>query len=1339
MKIFILSIFLIISLNIFAQTGPAGVGSSTSNILWVRSEDLSSLSDGDRIATWADNSGNSNDLTQSDNSYKPEYKTNVQNGFPVVRFNQTNNRLIKNSFSDFPTSGISVFMVNKTSSSTDGLFSYNTSTQDNEFLLFNSNALKLFRRGSQSSSSLDFNDDSWHIIDASWKSSGGNLEICKDNDFSSSHTATLSNGTDIVSGGCLAIAAEQDTIDGGYETSQYHNGDFLEIIVYNTALNTAQKIIVSNYLAAKYNLTISNDFYAYQASYSHELAGIGRFDASNTHISAQSADLITIDSASAMSTNGEYLLFAHDNGSISSWSSTGSAYNTQKIAREWRFDETGDVGTIDITLNEDDLAALPSGYTKYGIMIDSDGDFTSGASVYELAISGSDYEVRDVDIADGDYLCIVAIKPSVQFNPTSGEELENNNASATVELNYLPTTAVSVDYSTSNGTASSGSDYTAISATTLNFSAGTQSQDISATITDDASTESDEDFTINLSNPSTGLNLGTNSTFTHTILDNDNTRKIYFSAATSSASESTTSVNITVEINQSDGSNATTADYTVTGGTASGGGTDYTLANGTASISSGNTTTNISITINNDALDEDNETIIIELSNASSNCNLSNTDPIEHTYTINDDDATPTIYFTNTTSSALESVSSKNIEVKISAVSSKDISVSFAASGTATSGTDYDINTSSPITITAGNTTKNISLSITDENAPENDETVILTLSGPTNATLGTNKQYTYTITDDDKMGYDGPGGVGESSVLKIWVKAEDIPGSSDGDRIGSWADKSGNGNDLAQTDATYKPYYYDNVVNGYPVMRCKTDDRVRLVKTSFADFPTSEITEYIVRQTSINFYGELSYATTNNSNEFLFFNYTDNLRVFRAGANRATGVTPPSTWTIAATSWRNSDNALKVIINGDEYTGTLSSVDDIVQGGCFSVGAEQDAVNNNYETRDDFEGDIAEVFIYNKVLSNAQRNIVNNYLSAKYNITMDDNDKYVGDNSGNGNYDFEVIGIGTESDGLHEEAHGSGGLWIKQASNFGNGDYLLIGHNEINPQIYTPDDDAGMTAVSIEERWGRDWYFDITDAESAITVDLTFDFTEAEMNSSSSPAGTTTNYKLLYRSGTSGNWKIVSSASSKTASQILFTGQALSDGDGHYALGTIDATASPLPVELLSFEATKIKRTVELNWKTATEINNDYFEIQHSENTKDWELIGIVDGNGNSNEIISYNFTHQNPNNGVNYYRLKQVDFDGKFSFSQIKSVTIGNTKHIEIYPNPSNGLIHITNITSNSKIELLDMNSRVINIDVQYNDGEAILNLDRLPKSIYFIRVISSNRVETYRVIKN
>ena len=91
---FLTAIVFILLFNdlVCAQTGPGGVESTTSNILWLRSEDITSLVDDDDISSWSDFSGNGNDLSQPTPTLTPVYKTSILNGFPAVRFEKTNGR-----------------------------------------------------------------------------------------------------------------------------------------------------------------------------------------------------------------------------------------------------------------------------------------------------------------------------------------------------------------------------------------------------------------------------------------------------------------------------------------------------------------------------------------------------------------------------------------------------------------------------------------------------------------------------------------------------------------------------------------------------------------------------------------------------------------------------------------------------------------------------------------------------------------------------------------------------------------------------------------------------------------------------------------------------------------------------------------------------------------------------------------------------------------------------------------------------------------------------------------------------------------------------------------------
>ncbi|SDH13699.1 Por secretion system C-terminal sorting domain-containing protein [Dyadobacter soli] len=110
----------------------------------------------------------------------------------------------------------------------------------------------------------------------------------------------------------------------------------------------------------------------------------------------------------------------------------------------------------------------------------------------------------------------------------------------------------------------------------------------------------------------------------------------------------------------------------------------------------------------------------------------------------------------------------------------------------------------------------------------------------------------------------------------------------------------------------------------------------------------------------------------------------------------------------------------------------------------------------------------------------------------------------------------------------------------------------------------------------------------------------------------------------------------------------------------------------SALPVTLVTFEAQKAEKEVQLSWKTSAETNSDFFEIQRSRNAKDWKSIGRVHSAGNSKVEAAYGYQDAAPIAGDNYYRLKMVDRDGTFAFSQIRMVSwSGNA--LAIFPNPA------------------------------------------------------------------
>ena len=113
-----------------------------------------------------------------------------------------------------------------------------------------------------------------------------------------------------------------------------------------------------------------------------------------------------------------------------------------------------------------------------------------------------------------------------------------------------------------------------------------------------------------------------------------------------------------------------------------------------------------------------------------------------------------------------------------------------------------------------------------------------------------------------------------------------------------------------------------------------------------------------------------------------------------------------------------------------------------------------------------------------------------------------------------------------------------------------------------------------------------------------------------------------------------------------------------------------------PLPVELLRFDGHLESVGVVLNWATATELNNDFFEVQHSMDGIEFKSIDSVQGNGTTNELIDYSFTHSSPAYGINFYRLRQVDFDGTQKYHKIVRVDndlIRADMKTSVYPNPA------------------------------------------------------------------
>ena len=324
----------------------------------------------------------------------------------------------------------------------------------------------------------------------------------------------------------------------------------------------------------------------------------------------------------------------------------------------------------------------------------------------------------------------------------------------TVSLSAASGRQVSVAYAHTGGTATSGTDYTALSAGRLTFAAGTTTQTIDVTVTGDATDEADETVVVTLSAPANATLATAAGTGTVTDDDDAPTVSIDSPSVTEGTGATGGTLRFLVSLSAASGKQVT-VDYAADAGSGTAiSGTDYTaLTTGTLTFAAGTTTQTIDVTVTGDATDEADETVVVTLSNAG-NATLATA---TGTGTVTDDDAPPTVSIdspsvregTGATGGTLRFL------VSLSAASGKQVTVDYAdaGSGTATSGTDYTALTAGTLTFAAGTTTQTIDVMVTgDTDATDGqNETIAVTLSGPVNATLASGEATgTGTVVDDD-------------------------------------------------------------------------------------------------------------------------------------------------------------------------------------------------------------------------------------------------------------------------------------------------------------------------------------------------------------------------------------------------------------------------------------------------------------------------------------------------------------------------------------------------------------------------------------------------------------
>jgi len=565
-----------------------------------------------------------------------------------------------------------------------------------------------------------------------------------------------------------------------------------------------------------------------------------------------------------------------------------------------------------------------------------------------------------------------------------------------------------------------------------------------------------------------------------------------------------------------------------------------------------------------------------------------------------------------------------------------------------------------------------------------------------------------------------GPGGFGTTdgnSNLVLWLNANTI-NLTDGSNLLNWRDQSGYAND-ASADGSNEPVFLTNQINGFPAIQytAGNSDFLRVTNDASLDAATlSLFSPGNITNSSDNDAGIVSKLDNNAPSQGYALNRNESLEEVRflidAEANNSSGGITFGTNAIMSGIYDKVN--VELFLNETSQGQDAYTPDITASGRDLLIGALED----NTTPASFLDGDIAEIIVVSRNVNSAERIIINNYLSAKYNITLNANDFYAGDDNANGDFDFDVKGVGTESDGSQTIFTNSAGLTVEQAGNFETGDYVLAGHSNVTNDVNTTDI-GGVTGL--EGRWERIWFFDVTDGGTALTANITFDFSNAGINA---VPGGGVDYRLLYRAGQTGNWTDAGTATSVSGDKVNFSGNGLTNGTGYYTLGSLDLNGSPLPIELISFEAKSREHDVQLLWSTASETNNAIFTLERSRNLKDWGVIGIVDGAGSSDVQIDYDFIDRSPLSGLNYYRLKQTDFDGSFEYSPVISAVF-QTEAIKVYPNPTRNFVTI-DTKSDIQWELVEfVNNLGTPVPFQHfsDKGLSIIEFGKIPSGLYLL----------------
>ncbi|MCU0439974.1 MAG: T9SS type A sorting domain-containing protein [Raineya sp.] len=584
-------------------------------------------------------------------------------------------------------------------------------------------------------------------------------------------------------------------------------------------------------------------------------------------------------------------------------------------------------------------------------------------------------------------------------------------------------------------------------------------------------------------------------------------------------------------------------------------------------------------------------------------------------------------------------------------------------------------------------------------------------------------------------FGQTGPAGVGTSVTNILWLDANrgiTLTGTS----VTNWADQSGNAFNAVPSSVNARPTFVPNSVNSYPSIGFDgTDDELRIADNALLDLTQWHIFIVLVADLQKNYnawlvkgndvqenYEMLSY---NDGNIHTPLSYTDATRTAPSSAGGQ----------VTTTEFNIIEYSYSSTVGRDVYK-NFASIHTDNDNKTPSTNNFELYIGNERSTAGRFiNGDLAEVIMFNAPINVAQRIIVNNYLAAKYNKTLTANDLYDEDDVASGNYDHEVAGIGRiDASNIQSNSQGTGLVTVLNPVGLDDNEFYIWGHDNA-PAVRSTVSLDYPAGEGLQGRFSRIWRG--SETGNITSFDIRF-------NLAGLGPVTATDLRLLidtdndgiFSDETTAGGGVIAGATFVSGITYQFSGVTGLNNNLRFTIGTINIAQTPLPVELLNFEAVYKNDVVHAEWQTASETNNHFFTVEKSNDGKNFSVAGMIDGAGNSSTLKKYKFIDKYPFEGISYYRLKQTDFNGNFKYSKIVSINTAenDSKEIVVYPNPSKGIFHVENL--NQKITVLNTLGQKI-LTAEINSNSSKIDLTEQPTGVYFIEYKLNNKIQYKKIV--